>query len=136
MEWYFPDGEGALTQHQAGETISFSLRPETEKAWVITPQGGKMVVAPPFPSLPFTQTSKTGFYSLVEEDGSGTQTTQIFGINPKTEGESDLTLKGEQKTVEGGQAKTVHAGKSMRNLLLLLLCAILIIEWRVNCREH
>ncbi|AMJ40105.1 vWA domain-containing protein [Anaerotignum propionicum] len=136
MEWYFPDGEGALTQHQAGETISFSLRPETEKAWVITPQGGKMVVAPPFPSLPYTQTSKTGFYSLVEEDGSGTQTTQIFGINPKTEGESDLTLKGEQKTVEGGQAKTVHAGKSMRNLLLLLLCAILIIEWRVNCREH
>lgn len=136
MEWYFPDGEGALTQQQAGETISFSLPPEMEKAWVMTPQGSKMVIAPPFPSLPFTQTSKTGFYSLVEEDGSGTQTTQIFGINPKTDGESDLTLKGEQKAEEGVQAKTIHSGKSLRNLLLFLLCAILLIEWRVNCREH
>ncbi|NCC16495.1 MAG: VWA domain-containing protein [Clostridia bacterium] len=135
-EWYFPGGEEGLTQQQAGDTISFSLRPETEKAWVSTPSGKEFIVAPPFPSLPFTQTKKTGFYSLVEVDGSGMQTTKIFGVNPKTAGESELTLKGEKADFEKTQAKTIGVGKPLRNLLLLILCMILMAEWRVNCREH
>ncbi|MDD3393831.1 MAG: BatA and WFA domain-containing protein [Anaerotignum sp.] len=135
-EWYFPGGEEGLTQQQAGDTISFSLRPETEKAWVSTPSGKKFIVAPPFPSLPFTQTKKTGFYSLVEVDGGGMQTTKIFGVNPKTAGESELTLKGEKADFEKTQAKTIGVGKPLRNLLLLILCMILMAEWRVNCREH
>ncbi|KXL51907.1 hypothetical protein CLNEO_27660 [Anaerotignum neopropionicum] len=135
-EWYFPGGEAALMQQQAGGTISFSLRPETQKAWVITPQENKILIAPPFPALPFSQTQKTGFYSLVEEDGSEHQTTQIFGMNPKVVGESDLSLQGEKTDSEGAQVKTIRAGKPLRNLLLLLLCMILMIEWWVNCHEH
>ncbi len=135
-EWYFPDGEAALTQQQAGSAISFSLRPQTQKAWVITPKENQVIVAPPFPSLPFTQTQKTGFYSLVEEDGNGTQTTQVFGVNPKVEGESNLSLQGEKTDFEGVETKTIRSGKPLRNLLLLLLCMLLMIEWWVNCREH
>ena len=135
-EWYFPEKEEGLSQQQAGATVSFSLRPETEKAWVITPQETQVVVAPPFPPLPFVHTEKTGFYSLVEEDGNGNQTTKIFGVNPKTQGESDLTLKGEKVEFEGAEANTIGVGKPLRNLLLLILCIILMIEWRVNCREH
>lgn len=135
-EWFFPEGEDGLSQQQAGTATSFSLRPETEKAWVLSPEGNKIVVAPPFPALPFTKTQKTGLYSLVEEDGSGNQTTQVFGVNAKTEGESNLTLKGEKTALEGAEAKTIGVGKPLRNLLLLILCIILMIEWRVNCREH
>lgn len=136
IEWYFPMGEAGLTQQQAGTAISFSLRPETEKAWVITPQERKVVIAPPFPSLPFSQTQKTGFYSLVEEDGEGTQSTMIFGVNPKVEGESDLTLKGEKSDLVGTGDKTVLVGKSVRDILLLILCILLMIEWWVNCHER
>ncbi|WP_313526219.1 vWA domain-containing protein [Anaerotignum sp.] len=136
VEWYFPQGEAGLTQQQAGQVISFALRPETEKAWVVTPQDEKITVAPPFPATPFSQTKKMGFYSLVEEDGNGNQTTKTFGVNPKTQGESDLTLRGEQTVTEGTTAKTIGVGKPLRNILLLLLCIVLMIEWWVNCRER
>lgn len=135
-QWYFPEGEEGLNQQQAGTAISFSLRPETEKAWVITPEGNEVVVAPPFPSLPFIQTQQTGFYSLVEEDVNGNKTTKVFGVNPKIEGESNLTLKGEKAEVEGAISKKINVGKPLRNLLLLIFCLILMIEWWVNCREH
>ncbi len=135
-EWYFPKGQEALTQQEAGGGISFSLRPETVKAWVVTPQGDKSAVAPPFPALPFTQTEKNGFYSLTEEDGEGKVTTRLFGINPKTEGESELTLKGEKGGKENAEVKTIDAGKPLANVLLFLLCILLMIEWRVNCRAR
>lgn len=135
-EWFFPAGESELSQQQAGTPISFALRPETTKAWVITPQGDEVVVAPPFPATPFSQTQRIGFYTLVEEDELGSQTSKIFGINPKIEGESDLTLHGEQQEVEGTETKTIGVGKPLRNILLLIICVILMIEWRVSCREH
>lgn len=136
IQWYFPQGEEGLTQLQAGQGISFAFRPETEKAWVVTPKDEKVIVAPPFPSAPFTKTEKLGFYSLVEEDSASNQRTKIFGVNPKTQGESDLTVKGEKIEAKETNEKTIGIGKSFRNLLLLLLCLVLMIEWWVNCRER
>ena len=135
-EWYFPNGEEALTQQDAGKGISFALRPETEKAWILTPQGEQITIAPPFPAPPFTKTERNGRYTLVEENGEGQQTTKIFGINPKTEGESNLALQGEKIETGKREGKTIDAGKPLASLFLLLVCILLMVEWRVNCREH
>ena len=135
MEWYFPETAAGVAGVTAEESASFALQPETQKAWVITPSGQKITVAPPFPIQPFLETAETGIYTLVETYATEGMTETNFGVNPATRAESDLTIKqieGEQAEIE---SKTVVAGKSLRNLLLLLVCALLMIEWRVNCRE-
>lgn len=136
MEWYFPESATGVSQANAGENLSLSLQPETQKAWIVTPDDKKVDIAPPFPVQPFTQTNPTGVYTLVEESGTGDTAQSYFGVNPVTYGESDLLVKEIQQEQEQAQTKMVYAGKSLRNILLLLVCALLMIEWRVSCREN
>ena len=105
-------------------------------AQVTMPDGKEIAIAPPFPAKTLTETTTTGIYVLTETDADGTISRTPFGVNAKTEPESDLSLYGEQTETETGETKTILAGRSIRVWILLLLLAFVLAEWRVNCREH
>ena len=73
---------------------------------------------------------------MVQRNDTKQETKTTFAVNAKTAGESDLTA--EDKTVtEGMSEKTfIKTAKSFQNYIILALLVLLLIEWRVNCREH
>lgn len=134
IEWYFPENAAGVSQAEAGQTISFDLQPSTQQAVVQTAAGTEIAIAPPFPAQVLTDTKTAGLYRLKETDAAGVVRETPFGVNPNTMKESDLREQGEADT-QTQQTKTIRAGRSIAGLALLLLLAVLLIEWRVNCRE-
>ncbi len=135
MEWYFPESGGGISQVQAGMTVDFPLQPASEKVVVKTPSGKEIPLAPPFPAKTFAEGEEIGIYTL-QEERQGKQAETFFGVNAKTEGESDLSLQGEPQKGTEKKQHVVQGSRNITSLLLLLLLAVLWIEWRVNCREH
>ena len=135
LEWYFPERTGGISQVQAGAMMDFPLHPASEKAIVKIPSGKEIPLAPPFPVKTFTETGEVGLYTLLEER-QGNTTETFFGVNPRTEGESDLSLQGEQTEERPRENRTIQGNRNLTPLVLLLLLVILWIEWQVNCREH
>lgn len=136
LEWYFPANGTGVSQMTAGEQMSFSLLPTTEQAGVVTAAGKEIAIAPPFPPSILTETAEPGLYTLRETDGTKNVTETPFGVNAKTEGESDLSLRGEPVEQSASATKEMQGSRSIRKWVLLLLLAVLLIEWQVNCREH
>lgn len=134
IEWYFPENAAGLSQAEAGQTVSFDLQPSTQQAVVQTAAGTEIAIAPPFPAQVLTDTKTAGLYLLRETDATGAVRETPFGVNPKTLKESDLREQGEAGT-QAQEVKTIRAGRSIAGLALLLLLVVLLIEWRVNCRE-
>ena len=134
IEWYFPENAAGLSQAEAGQTVSFDLQPSTQQAVVQTAAGTEIAIAPPFPAQVLTDTKTAGLYLLRETDAAGAVRETPFGVNPKTLEESDLREQGEAGT-QTQEVKTIRAGRSIAGLALLLLLVVLLIEWRVNCRE-
>ncbi len=133
MEWYFPQDTADIAGAAAGEDIEPSLLPETEQAWIETPAGERIEIAPPFPPRTFSG-EEPGIYRLIQADGEGNLTETAFGINGRNGLESSLLPTGEAAAYEAGETKTVSMGRNIRNGVLLLLLLVLAIEWRVNCR--
>lgn len=136
LEWYFPANGSGVSQVTAGEQVSLSLLPTTETAAVVTAAGKEVSIAPPFPPRTLTETAEPGLYTLRETDASNNVTETPFGVNAKTEGESDLSLRGEKAEQTKSTTKEIQGSRSILKWVLLLLLAVLLIEWRVNCREH
>lgn len=136
QNWFFPQGGQILQTVQSGDAMEISLLPETKEAWIVLPDGKQEQIAPPFPPSLFTTTQKTGIYTMVQKNDTKQETKTTFAVNAKTAGESDLTA--EDKTVtEGMSEKTfIKTAKSFQNYIILALLVLLLIEWRVNCREH
>ena len=134
IEWYLPENAAGLSQAEAGQTVSFDLQPSTQQAVVQTAAGTEIAIAPPFPAQVLTDTKTAGLYLLRETDATGAVRETPFGVNPKTLEESDLREQGEAGT-QTQEVKTIRAGRSIAGLALLLLLVVLLIEWRVNCRE-
>ncbi len=134
LDWYFPESAAGMTQALSGDLITFSLHPSTTNASVRTAEGTEIVIAPPHPAKVLTQTAKTGLYTLTETDSQGQSTQTPFGINAKTEGESDLSLSQDAESTQAPH--TVRAGYALAPWALLLLLIVLLIEWQVSCREN
>lgn len=134
LEWYFPEAE-SMAQGNTGDALSLSLQPATERAWVLTPKGEQVQIAPPFPAQTFTETKEAGVYWLREEDGSGSLRETPFGLNVTTE-ESDLRIRQEAESQGETEKNTLMGSWDLTNLALLLVLAAILIEWRVNCREN
>nr|WP_275552246.1 VWA domain-containing protein [Anaerotignum lactatifermentans] len=134
LEWYFPAAE-TMAQGGTGEALSLSLQPATERAWVVTPEGEEVQIAPPFPARTLTQTKTAGVYWLREEDSTGTLRETPFGLNVTTE-ESDLRVRQSVESQETSAKKSLMGSRDLTSLVLLLVLAAILIEWRVNCREN
>ncbi len=138
VSWYFDDMTGG--NYAIGDSILFSLLPNTQKAWVITPSDREIQIAPPFPANILSNMEERGIYFLVEEDERGNQTRTSFGVNASIK-ESNLKELGTVVMLEENQheniaVKTIEVGQSLQNLFLMLLLACMMIEWWVSCREN
>lgn len=135
MDWFFPESVHDMGDLLAGDAVSFHLKPDSSAVWVTTPDDRRIDLAPPFPAKSLEETKAVGVYTLTEEDADGGRTVKPFTVNPGTEGESDL-----RRTAQEAQAEAKTAGVSgsvsLQKGLLLLLLAILAIEWWVNCRAR
>ena len=136
MQWYFPEMDGNYGQFYAEASIPLSLEADTAKATIYLPDGSSKQVAPPFPPNAFTDTAQTGIYTLQEENADGVVTQKTFAVNAKTENESDLRPTGTESTYTGGATKTVFVGKEWTAGLILLLLAVILVEWRVRCHAN
>lgn len=132
MEWYFPQNTADIAGGLAGGTLEMPILPETADAWIETPSGRHIELAPPFP--PFSETDEPGIYRLVQADSGGNLTETAFGVNGRNGTESNLLPMGAETAHEAGKTKTVSVGRNIRNAALLLLLLVLAAEWRVNCR--
>lgn len=136
LEWYFPASSEKMEQQKAGEEIQLSLKPSTKKAWIVTPEGEEIQVAPPFPAITLTDTKTAGIYALKETDEEGITTETRFAVNVQTEGESNLLMENQPSQQQNAQKKTGVGSRDLTVMAILLLLAVILIEWRVNCREH
>ncbi len=136
LNWFFPNSSQQLSNITSGKFIQIPLEPSTKEAVVVLPSGKKVPVAPPFPAESFRQTEEMGFYTLKQTGQEGLISDSIFAVNPKTEGESDISQI--YSNIEGKNDATIKnkISSSLRNPILLLLLCLLLVEWWVNCHEY
>lgn len=124
-----------LTAVYAGDRVQLSVVPEAEEAAVITPDGVRHAIAPPFPVPAFDDTTKTGLYTVEQRLASGT-VTYAFYVNAPSEREFAASKQaaaeeGDRRQTDSRQPGNASGILDLKLPLLWLLLAILLIEWRV-----
>jgi Ca-activated chloride channel family protein len=137
LEELIPGNMQELPAVYAGDPITLPLDPEAEEVSVITPDGVRIPIAPPFPAPAFDRTMKAGIYTLEQKYGSGTGQS-LFCVNAPSERE--FTAAGPtgvpQQSADMEKSRELPAGMDLKMPLLWLLLAILVIEWRVYTHGH
>lgn len=134
-DWFFPKNNTNLEKITAGNAITIHMLPESKKVTVIDPKSNSVLLAPPFPAAPFQSTNETGFYTLLQEKEQGEQVESYFAVNAKVQGESELLpmQKTDSKIIQNSE---FPANRSLKVLFLLVLLAVIVGEWWVNCHEY
>ena len=138
FDWLTPN-IGSSIEARPGQVLEFLLHPRTQAAWVRSPDGVSVNLAPPFPPKPFAATEQIGMYQLVQEV-EDQEVIDAFVVNLFTPKESDLTTfenisaLGRPSPIDTKATKTV----SWELVTLLTLAAFIIlgIEWWVYNRGH
>lgn len=130
VEALIPGDMQELSSVYAGDSIELPIDPEAREVSVITPDGGKIRIAPPFPAAAFEETTKIGTYTL--EQQLENETVQYrFYINAPSE--KEFALSGQtipaQQDRDRSESRKAPGGRNLKMLLLWLLLAILIVEW-------
>ena len=122
----------------AGEPISLYADAET-LAVTVEKNGEKEAITTGTMETIYTQTNHVGIYAFGFEEETGT-TTEYVGVNYPSDSESDLTKAKATLTSNANQGEVVAAGEmrkgvDMKELLLLVVLAVLLIEWTISCRR-
>lgn len=117
-----------------GDAVQFRLNPDTLKAYVYTPDGKRLPIAPPIPAEPFPDTDEPGIYTLEQIKDSGSMES-FFDVNIPDEWLMEKTAYGSADSGSGtdeGYRTSVPLQKSAVKLtlpLLALAIAVLLFEW-------
>lgn len=127
-----PGDSNEISAVNAGDSIELSIDPEAREVFIITPDGNKTCIAPPFPVTAFDETTQIGTYILEQQLENETMQ-QLFFVNAPSEREFVLsgTTASAQQDSETRQDRKTPGGQSLKMILLWLLLAIFIIEWWV-----
>ena len=127
-----PGGADAISAVNAGESIELSVDPEAREVFVITPDSGKIMIAPPFPVTAFNGTEQIGTY-IIEQQLEKETLSQQFFVNAPSEREFALSQKntGVQQNHNMEPSGRPPLGWNLKMPLLWILLAILLIEWWV-----
>lgn len=122
----------------AGEPISLYADAET-LAVTVEKNGEKEAITTGTMETIYTQTNHVGIYAFGFGEETGT-TTEYVGVNYPSDSESDLTKAKATLTSNANQGEVVAAGEmrkgvDMKELLLLVVLAVLLIEWTISCRR-
>ncbi len=135
VSWLLP-GLGSGFSVRPGDVVDVPVSPEAEKAWVETPGGQRVQVAPPFPPGPLL-IDEVGVYRVIQEI-QGRQAVNSFVANFFMPEESELSpselplLKTE--LVQERESRKVPW--EMTTWLALAALAILGLEWWVYKRGY
>jgi hypothetical protein len=135
LDWLLPDSINNAENVYSGEGIEFNIGPSTQEAYIQTPSGEKIKIAPPFPVKLFDKTDVPGLYSLRQKTEDSEQEF-YFTVNVPSQSESNLAQSEDaentntQASAEDGQ-KPVNTGMNLQSLLLWLIVIVLLIEWWV-----
>ena len=127
-----PGGSSQISAVNAGDSIELSVDPEANEVSVMTPDGNKVRIAPPFPANAYDETTQIGTY-MVEQQLENGVIQQVFFVNAPSEKEftASETAASAEKNSEGSQTVGKSGGLSLKMPLLWLLLVIIIIEWWV-----
>jgi len=132
VQQLLPGGTGGISSVYAGENVDLTVDPEANSISVITPDGNRVNVAPPFPAAAFNETSQTGLYTVEQQLESKTEK-QLFYVNAPSE--KEFTVSANENTViqdtNENAGRKAPQGRSLKYLLLWMLLAILVVEWWV-----
>ncbi|HEY2596253.1 MAG TPA: VWA domain-containing protein, partial [Chloroflexota bacterium] len=81
LDWLVPQASTATPVVQVGEAVALAPLPEATSVEVVTPDGQRIQVAPPFPVPAFTATGTPGLYQVVQQDAAGRESTASFAAN-------------------------------------------------------
>ena len=135
LDWLLPDSINNAENVYSGEGIEFNIGPSTQEAYIETPSGEKIKIAPPFPVKLFDKTDIPGLYSLRQKTEDSEQEF-YFTVNVPSQIESNLAQSEDaentntQAAAEDGQ-KPVNTGMNLQSVLLWLIVIVLLIEWWV-----
>ncbi|MBV9577807.1 MAG: VWA domain-containing protein, partial [Chloroflexi bacterium] len=90
LDWLVPQASTATPVVQVGEAVSLAPLPESVSLDVVTPDGQRLQMGPPFPIPAFTATTAPGLYQVIQQDAAGRQTTSQFAVNFVNASESKL----------------------------------------------
>lgn len=113
-----------------GDAAQFRLNPDTLRAYVHTPDGRRLSIAPPIPAEPFLDTGEPGIYSLEQVKDGGNLIT-FFDVNIPDEWLMEKESYG-STGVDIEYKTSIPLQKSAFKLTLPLLAmavAILLFEW-------
>ena len=137
FDWLLPEFVNNAQNVYAGEGIEFNIGLNTQEAFVVTPSGEKIQIAPPFPVKIFEKTDEPGLYTLVQKSIEGEQKF-YFTVNVPSQSESNLA---QIENVENGggnpqsqaedEQKPVKTGMNLQPIILWLIVIVLLIEWWV-----
>lgn len=130
VDEYAPPRETVVDRVLTGDSVQFRLNPDTVRAYVNTPDGRRLQIAPPIPAEPFTDTDKPGIYFLEQVKESGNIST-AFSVNIPDE------YLMEKDSYDGSGPGTEYRisvpfrkeSLKLSILLLALAVAILSLEW-------
>jgi len=137
FDWLLPESVNNAQNVYSGEGIEFNIGLNTQEAFVETPSGEKIQIAPPFPVKLFDKTDEPGLYTLIQKNIEGEQKF-YFTVNVPSQSESNLiqsedinndSVKNQSQT-ESDQ-KPVNTGMNLQPILLWLIVIVLLIEWWV-----
>ena len=133
--WLLPGiSEGLVVR--PGATIEVPIPPESVTAWVETPSGQRIQVAPPFPAAPFT-VEEVGPYRVIRETPDGEKVGYFIAnlLDPVESaiGPAELPLlESQQKPVSGSE----RVPWELATWLVLAALVILGLEWYVYSRGY
>ena len=90
LDWLVPRSSTATPVVQVGDSVSLAPLPEAARVDVVTPDGQREQVAPPFPAPAFNDTTTPGLYQVIQRDDIGRETSSSFAVNFTSAGESQL----------------------------------------------
>ncbi|OPZ86066.1 MAG: hypothetical protein BWY74_03744 [Firmicutes bacterium ADurb.Bin419] len=135
MDWLLPQSVNNAENVNADEGIEFNIGPKTEEAFIKTPSGEEVQIAPPFPIRVFEKTDEPGLYTLRQKSEDGEQIF-YFTVNVPSQRESNLMkgaeVQNQNEDSEGENAlKPVKTGMNLQTIFLWLILIVLLIEWWV-----
>lgn len=137
FDWLLPESISNAQNVYSGEKIEFNMGLKTQQAFVETPSGEQIQIAPPFPVKLFDRTDEPGLYTLIQRTDEDEQKF-YFTVNVPSQSESNLIQSEDfnndhietQSPTENTQ-KPVNTGMNLQPILLWLIVIVLLIEWWV-----
>lgn len=136
LNWILPGVKTNTLNCYAGEEVAIDAIPGSSSIDIVLPDGSEKRVAPPYPIVPFDDTTQLGVYTIKQGMGSGTIEDR-FTVSVPTHGESDLALKNRSYDIQNTQKeRTVEGRRELWPYFALVALAFMLIEWWVYRRGY